>query len=378
MGLEDLKNSVSRYINNIQGWRTKRKIVVIESDDWGSIRMPSREVYEKCLKAGYPVDLIVYERYDSLASKDDLELLFELLTSFTDKNGNNPVITANCVVANPDFKKIRKDDFKKYHFELISDTFKNYPSHADNLDLWKEGQRKHIFHPQFHAREHLNVSKFMKALQQNNTDVHFGFNNQMPGCIKKGHLKNGNHYVSATEYSSEQDKQEKLRIYLEGLDIFEEIFGFKSSSVIPPNYIWSNDFNGPIFKKGVKYIQGARGMLEPIPGSKPKYYKRYLGMKYPTDQIALVRNVGFEPTIQNVSNVVENCLSGMAIAFRMKKPAIISSHRINYVGFIDVKNRDNNIRLLKRLFSMSLKKWPDIEFLTTPELGTIISEDIKI
>jgi len=27
-----------RYIANIPGWRTNRKIIVIESDDWGSIR----------------------------------------------------------------------------------------------------------------------------------------------------------------------------------------------------------------------------------------------------------------------------------------------------------------------------------------------------
>ena len=378
MRVRQFKSRVRNYLWNLSGWRTKRKIVVIESDDWGSIRMPSREVYEKCLKAGYPVDLIVYERYDSLASKDDLELLFELLTSFTDKNGNNPVITANCVVANPDFRKIKEDDFQKYHYELISETFKNYPNHTGNLDLWKEGAKRHIFHPQFHAREHLNVSKFMKALQQNNSEVHFGFINQMPGCIRKGHLNNGNYYVAATEYSSEQDKQNKLDIYLEGLDIFEEIFGFKSLSIIPPNYIWSNDFNEPIFNKGVKYIQGARRMYEPDSGSKPKYSKRFLGMKYPTNQIALVRNVSFEPTIQNNINIVENCLSEMDIAFRMKKPAIIPSHRINYVGFIDEKNRDNNLLFLKRLFSICLKKWPDIEFYTSPELGTIISEDIKI
>ena len=245
-----LKHSLARYINNIRGWRTNRKIVVVESDDWGSIRMPSKEVYYKCLRAGYPVDQIAYERYDSLLSQDDLELLFDLLTEFKDKNGNHPVITANCVVANPDFEKIRKDNFSHYYYELITETFKRYPEHSNNFKLWQQGLASKIFFPQYHAREHLNVSKFMKALQQNNSDVHFGFNNQMPGCIRKGHFNNGNHYVAATEYSSEQDKQEKLRIYLEGLDIFEEIFGFKSLSVIPPNYIWSNDFNEPIFNKG--------------------------------------------------------------------------------------------------------------------------------
>ena len=41
-----LKSLLTVHASNIPGWRTKRKIVVIESDDWGSIRMPSLKVFE--------------------------------------------------------------------------------------------------------------------------------------------------------------------------------------------------------------------------------------------------------------------------------------------------------------------------------------------
>ena len=40
-----LKQTITHNLLNIPGWRTKRHIVVIESDDWGSIRMPSKDVY---------------------------------------------------------------------------------------------------------------------------------------------------------------------------------------------------------------------------------------------------------------------------------------------------------------------------------------------
>jgi len=40
-----LEKALRKNLVNIPGWRTNRKIVVIESDDWGSVRMPSREVY---------------------------------------------------------------------------------------------------------------------------------------------------------------------------------------------------------------------------------------------------------------------------------------------------------------------------------------------
>src|SRR5690606_1901624 len=99
------------FFNERRGWTTDRKIIVIESDDWGSIRMPSRDVYERLLKKGIRVDKSVYNKYDTIASVDDFEHLFEVLSQFKDINNNNPIITANTIVANPDFYEIRKSNF---------------------------------------------------------------------------------------------------------------------------------------------------------------------------------------------------------------------------------------------------------------------------
>lgn len=41
--------TVIKNFSNLPGWRTNRKIVVIESDDWGSIRMPSLTILENWL-----------------------------------------------------------------------------------------------------------------------------------------------------------------------------------------------------------------------------------------------------------------------------------------------------------------------------------------
>ena len=46
----NFKNSLARHYVNFRGWNTKSKIVVIESDDWGSIRTPSKEIYNHLLK----------------------------------------------------------------------------------------------------------------------------------------------------------------------------------------------------------------------------------------------------------------------------------------------------------------------------------------
>ena len=60
------KSLLSAHASNVPGWRTKRKIVVIESDDWGSIRMSSLEAFNNLLKAGMRENLNHYNLYDSL------------------------------------------------------------------------------------------------------------------------------------------------------------------------------------------------------------------------------------------------------------------------------------------------------------------------
>lgn len=371
-----VKQYLSRFLFNIPGWRTKRKIIVIESDDWGSIRMPSRDVYEKFLKEGYPVDRHLYERYDSITSGNDLELLFDLLKSFKDSKDNSPVITANCVVANPDFEKIRAGNFSNYYFELISETFKKYPEHHQNLELWKQGDEAGVFHPQYHGREHVNVSLLMDALQKGDRDAHFSFENNVPGSIPNGVEVGGNSYVMAMRYTTLADKEEKLKIFLEGLDLFEDLFGYRSLSIIPPVYTWSPDFDRAVFEKGVRYIQGIRLMHEPVVGSKSKYHRRHLGIRNSLGQISLIRNAIFEPTLKNlgINDPVSTCLSEINIAFKLNKPAIICSHRINYVGYLDTRNRDNSLELLGQVLSKALKRWPDIEFMTTDQLGKLIEE----
>ena len=80
---------IIKNISNIFGWRTNRKIVVIESDDWGSIRMSSNESYKTLKKAGLSLDKGAgarYNKYETLASKEDLKHLFEVLKSVKHKN----------------------------------------------------------------------------------------------------------------------------------------------------------------------------------------------------------------------------------------------------------------------------------------------------
>src|SRR5690554_2726796 len=99
---QGITNRTMKFINERRGWKTDRKIVVIESDDWGSIRIPDKDTYERSLKKGIRLDKCHYCKNDTLASKDDFDALYNVLRKYKDKNDQHPIITANTIVANPD------------------------------------------------------------------------------------------------------------------------------------------------------------------------------------------------------------------------------------------------------------------------------------
>lgn len=59
-------------------------------------------------------------------------------------------------------------------------------------------------------------------------------------------------------------------------------------------------------------------------------------------------------------------------AFKNNHIAVISSHRINYVGGIDINNRIKNLELLDEFLSTLLMKYPDVEFMSSDQLIDIL------
>ena len=98
------------------------------------------------------------------------------------------------------------------------------------------------------------------------------------------------------------------------------------------------------------------------------------GRKNKLDQTYLVRNCFFEPSLSNSINCVDQCMKQISNSFYWNMPAIISSHRLNFVGYLSEQNRDNNLRSLKKLLSNIVLKWPDVIFLSTDELIDFIKK----
>ena len=364
-------NTILRHnLMNLPGWRSKRKIVIIESDDWGSIRIPTKQVYHNFISNGFDISGSDYNRLDTIESNDDLNMLFEVLQKHKNRNGTSPLITANCVVGNPDFKKIRLSDFNKYFYEPVTETLKRYPGRENVEALWKQGNKLGIFHPQFHAREHVNVVRWMNALRERTPEMMFTFDNETTFSGDGDY-----NFMEVLDYNSPGDLIFMKESLAEGLDLFEKIFGYRSLSFIPPCYTWNSDVEEVLHEKGVRYIQGL--IVQSIPtGTFGNYRKRihFLGRRNNYGQYFLVRNAFFEPSLSKLTDPVKECLKRINIAFRWNKPAIISSHRINYMGSLDENNRNQNLRLLDDLLGQIIKQWPDVEFMTSDQLGNLISK----
>jgi len=339
--------------------------------------MPSKAVYDKMLNAGIRVDNCPYNQFDSVESQEDLEALFSVLTKFTDIQDNHPIITTNFVVANPDFRKIRASGLTKYYFEPFTNTYRRYPFSGDVIKLWDQGIAEKLVYPQYHGREHLNVNRWMKALQQNLPETKLAFDHNLFGFSTTITKERRRSYLSAFDFDDIIELEDHKKILAEGLEIFKKIFGFASESFIATNYTWHSSLEGTLADNGVKYIQGRFVQIEPSGSSHPPALKQHrLGRFNKFDQLYLTRNAYFEPSLESNIDPIAGCLKDISIAFRWKKPAIISSHRLNYIGRIVKKNRKYNLKLLEDLLNSITNRWKNVEFMNSVQLGAIIGSEV--
>jgi len=368
---------IMKNLLSIPGWRTKRHLVVLESDDWGSIRMPSKKTFDNLVDAG--IDLLSdegfrYNKYDSLETSEDLISLFEVLSSSKDSTGRPLVLTPFAVVANPDFAKILQSDFTEYFYEPFTATLNKYSGCENSFSLWKDGIKNRIFVPQFHGREHLNVKVWMKALEAKNIKARRAFDSGMWGISTKNDPEINVEFQAAFDFIDPYDLLNHKEVIVSGLNLFEKLFGFRASCFVPPNGPFSSKLEQVCFEEGIKYLSTSKRQIEPLGNGRTRQKPHWFGQKNVSGLTFYTRNCFFEPS-QPGRDWVDSCLYDISTAFRWQKPAVINSHRVNYIGALYKENRENGLLQLRYLLKQIMKKWPDAEFITSAELGEVISND---
>lgn len=376
---------IKSYIKHIEvrnllkkGRKINRHIVVFESDDWGSIRMPSLQARDRLLKKGVILQSPgSYDLYDTLASEDDLYALMEVLLSVRDKNNHPAIITLDTVVGNPDFDKIRESGFTEYFYEPFTVTLDRYPHHKNSFNLWREGMALGVFRPQFHAREHLNAQLWMNCLKNNESSALKAFDECVFSmrCIVNNQPRR---VLETYNAYNETDYPFMKQSVKEGLDLFENLFGFRSTSMIAPCYTWDDLIAEEAGLRGVKYLQGSVFQSHSVYYSQghPHQDVRYMGDYNKYGQLSLVRNCSFEPS-QSLKHGKNRTLRDISRQFRLGHPAVVSCHRLNFIGELVPENRRNSLSQFKELLHSIVSKWPDVEFMSSEQLGSaLIKENV--
>lgn len=368
--IASLKKAAVKAVINHKGKRISQKLVLIESDDWGAIRTSSKKSYNTLLNKGYKVDQCPFNRLDTLESNADLEALFETLNSVKGADGKPANITFNAVMTNPNFEAIAKDQFEIYHAEHFFETCKKYPNHDKVEELYKQGIESKCITPQFHGREHVHVSNWMHTLKNKQVDILDAFEESMFTVHNPNLFTCKDFSLDAWGMHNAADEKEIADAIKEGLEIFEKTFGFKSKSVIAACFSMSEYAEKVLADLGIRQIQGAYIQDRLLPnGMGIEKVKHFMGQKNAHNQFFTIRNANFEPSINPHINWVETVLQDVYWAFFWGKPAIINSHRLNFMGSLDEQNRTKNLALLKQILKRITQKWPDVCFASSDRMS---------
>jgi hypothetical protein len=362
----DFRTLLAKNYINFRGWKSDHKFVVIESDDWGSVRVANQGVIDQATRRHESVGKNKFLLYDGLEKEDDLELLFDVLSKHKDFRGNHPVVTALALTSNPDFELMKKSSGAiEYRSELISATYIKYGAHQ-LLSLWKkEGIARNLLYPQFHGKEHLFVDRYLKRINNPDDVENFAFQNDSIFGIEN--TTRALNFLAAFEYQTDHEKQIIEQQTQEGLEEFNNLFGFYSKSFCPSQSIYGPHVFPVLKNYGIKSIQAGQ-QLVPDKGTLVRVDNLW-GKRTKENLFFTRRNCTFETYKNTDFDHVNACLREIEIAFRWGKPAVINSHRINFTSRLRTDLRDRTLSDLDILLKSILKKWPDVEFVNSAQLS---------
>jgi hypothetical protein len=343
------------------------KAVVLESDDWGLCAWSADEQACRVL-----ADLPVFRgphafRYagSTLESAADVRRIAETLLEFRGADGFPPVLQANTVMASPDYVRLRPPAFECEGLPLVD--YPQSPSRWTRPGLWGEvvaARELGVWWPELHGLHHLPETAWLHALRQGADDARRAFDQQSPVC-------------DAVARSSEYDPTEPVELRRRNLEgavrRFRSLFGRDATSFCPPDYRWDDAVEAEAVKLGVSIFQGR---AERTAGALPRV-RHFLGRFrfphfegprfYPPPRIAFEPGADPEESSRLGVDAVHR---GVRAAWAREQPAIVSTHRANYVQIDPARGAAGLERLRELLTRLSEE---GATFLTDAEVHSLVT-----
>ena len=356
-----LKQDIIAIGKNVLTKSVKKRILVIESDDWGSIRTRDRESYKLLVKRSIIKENPLDET-DSIATSRDLEVLIDELSSITSQNGQKPVLTCFFNTGNPDFDKIQNSGFETYSNLSYFDHLKSTGEYGDIMPIWNNALEDETFSLAYHAREHLCVPMWMDLLKKSDKTATFSFEQEYYSFPVNNSAFPINSLRPSLFYRNDNERSDLLKSLDEGLKDLSQGFGKNITVFCPPNGLSCDAVDNHLSKFSIKGIISKIIRTEPNNGRLKKRYKGF-GKKKQNYRL-YYRNCGFEPLL---GRGIEKCLRDISFAFRFNNAAIISTHRVNYSSRINQKISGFGAQNLSNLLKKVLHLWPDTIFMSSEE-----------
>ncbi|MEA2080641.1 MAG: glycosyl hydrolase [Pseudomonadota bacterium] len=320
-------------------WREpvlRRPVLVIESDDWG---------------AGPPDQSGV------------LDEIFLLLAGCSDCDGRPPLMTLGIILATADGSKFRSNG--SYQRKSISEA-----AYRPLLDVINKGVEAGVFSVQLHGLEHFWPSALMTASEGNKAvkawlnEAPLAVSEDLPSPLQS-------RWVDASVLPARPlPRKDVKRAVREEVDAFQSVFAVMPEVAVPPTFVWNRDVEQAWAAAGVGVIVTPGRRFEtrddkgrPADAGAP-IYNGQLGEK---GIIYLVRDVYFEPSL---GHSAEQALTALASKVRLCRPALFETHRFNFLGTEEKRNRA--LAELERLLRMAVRSYPDLAFLSSGKLATIL------
>ncbi len=303
------------------------RAVVLESDDWGLCAWVPDEQAHRAL-ADSPAFQSpagrIYGR-STLETAADVARLVETLLEFRGGDGYPPVWQANTVMAAPDHERLAPPLFQGD--ELPLRMFPDTPSRWTRPGLWDEVRRAEaagVWWPELHGLHHIPGAAWLAALRRGDADARRAHDHQCVVC-------------AAVERSGEYDPSEPETLRTRNLERavagFRALFGRVPGSLCPPDYRWDEALEREAARLGLKILQGKAEQA-----ARFLRLRRLLGRgTWPRARGRLFhmpRRIAFEPR----GDAGPGNRLGVAATHRRVRaawaraaPAVVSTHRVNYV-----------------------------------------------
>jgi hypothetical protein len=359
--------------------KLNKRIVVFESDDWGSTRMENPYIQQYFFSKYPELQQSWMDVYDALETPQNINDLCSVADEIKDCIGKPFLITLLLNTHNAEITEITKSDYTFYYNEnLLTSAQRIFGGGPSLKSAYLRALAGGSIEIQLHGQEHVQRSLLLNLLNNRNLkdfkeDFSYGF---YASLFHQG--KYIPTQLRATFYPFLRDDYTwQVNSLSDSIKFLKSQFNCNTDYFVPPN--------GPISYEVLKKLKhlGIKGLVSPLL-NRTFYFKKlhvplYAPMGYSSlsSCVYINRNVPFEPRRTFDKNVVEDALSKVKWLLENRYPVVITSHRANYTDFLSKKGYYQSFEMLKKLIININKSFPDTLFLSSSQLVKEISNQTK-